>query len=171
MLTLQHCKESLSRAYITAVVGRSRNNILWGREFDYGVDGSVRLVEKRGERIRETFHGFDFQAKSTVDWAIEGDEILYDLDADAYNDLAERAECTAHPFLLLLLCLPKGETEWLNVTGDNLILKNCAYWLRVRDALTANKESRRIRVPNGNIFSPDAVSGLLTKIKAGVMLP
>jgi len=76
MLTIPHCKESLSRAYVTAVVGRSRNNLLWGREFDYGVDGSVRILEQRGTRIREIGMGFDFQSKSTIDWEVDGTDVI-----------------------------------------------------------------------------------------------
>lgn len=81
MLTIPHCKESLSRAYVTAVVGRSRNNLVWGREYDYGVDGSVRILESRGPRVRETGFGFDFQSKSTTVWDVDASDVVYDLEA------------------------------------------------------------------------------------------
>jgi len=171
MLTIPHCKESLSRAYVTAVVGRSRNNLLWGREYDYGVDGSVRLLEQRGTRIRETGLGFDFQSKSTTDWQLDGTEVVYDLEADAYNDLVERAGSGGTPFLLVLLCLPKDETGWLGVTADYLLLQKCAYWSKLDGALTDNKATRRIRIPTSNVFTPSAVVGILRDIKTGAMLP
>lgn len=156
---------------MTAVVGRSRNNLLWGREFDYGVDGSVRTLEQRGTRIRETGLGFDFQSKSTTDWAINGTEIVYDLEVNAYNDLVERAGSGGLPFLLVLLCLPKNEVGWLNVSADKLILQKCAYWAKLNGALTDNAATRRIRIPVANVFTPKAVVGILRDIKTGAMLP
>ena len=171
MLTIPHCKESLSRAYVTAVVGRSRNNLIWGREYDYGVDGSVRSLEKRGDRIRETGLGFDFQSKSTIAWEAEGSEIIYDLEANAYNDLVERAGTGALPFLLILLCLSKDDVTWLSVSGDRLVLQKCAYWCQLDGALTDNSATKRIRIPAGNIFTPDSVAAILHAIKLGVMLP
>ena len=171
MLAIPHCKESLSRAYVTAVVGRSRNNLLWGREYDYGVDGSVRSLEQRGDRIRETGLGFDFQSKSTVDWEIDGPEIIYDLEAKSYNDLVERAGSGGLPFLLILLCLSKDDVSWLDVSGDKLILQKCAYWCQLDGVLTENAATKRIRIPSGNVFTPDAVITILQNIKSGAMLP
>jgi hypothetical protein len=171
MLTIPHCKESLSRAYVTAVVGRSRNNLLWGREFDYGVDGSVRILEKRGARIREIGMGFDFQSKSTTDWEIDGADVVYDLEASAYNDLVERAGSGGFPFLLVLLCLPKNDAGWLDVSADKLILQKCAYWAKLNGALTNNTATCRIRIPIANVFTPEAVIGILSDIKTGAMLP
>lgn len=87
MLTIPHCKESLSCAYITAVVGRARASIDWSRTHDYGVDGSVKQIIKTGSRHHESGFGFDFQAKSTASWEIEGEYVVYDLEAKTYNDL------------------------------------------------------------------------------------
>lgn len=171
MLTIPHCKESLSRAYITAVVGRARQNLLWGREYDYGVDGQVRSLEWRGPRIRETGLGFDFQSKTTVDWRAEGSEIVYDLEADAYNDLVDREGKGAFPFLLILLCLQEDEATWLNVSATELILRQCAFWCKLSGSLTANTASKRVRIPAANVFTPAAVVTILDGIKTGAMLP
>lgn len=171
MLTVPHCKESLSRAYVTAVVGRARHQLIWGREYDYGVDGSVRILEARGDRIREIGFGFDFQSKTTVDWSLVGTDIVYDLEADAYNNLVERARSGAMPFLLILLCLPKDADIWLSVSPDELILRRCAYWCKVNGDLTSNSATQRIRVPNSHVLTPEAVASVLQDIKTGAMLP
>lgn len=171
MLTIPHCKESLSRAYVTTVVRRSRNNLLWGREYDYGVDGSVRILKQRGTRIREIGLGFDFQSKTTTDWELDGAEVVYDLEAEAYNDLVERAGSGAFPFLLILLCLPKNEAGWLDVSPEKLILQRCAFWAKLNGALTDNAATRRVRIPVANVFTPAAVSAILHDIETGAMLP
>lgn len=127
MLTTPHCKESLSRAYVTAVVGRARHKLNWNSEHDYGVDGYVRIIEKRGTDHYESGFGFDFQSKTTTKWVLEGEEIVYDLEAPAYNNLVSRAGTGALPFLLVLLCIPKDASTWLDVSADRLILQKCAY--------------------------------------------
>jgi hypothetical protein len=171
MLTIPHCKESLSRAYVTAVVGRARHQLLWGREYDYGVDGSVRILERRGHRIRETGLGFDFQSKTTVKWSSDGPDIVYDLDAAAYNNLAERGATGALPFLLILLCLPAEEERWLSASEDELILRKCSFWCKLDGGLTTNRATQRIRVPASNVFTPQAVASILQDIRTGAMLP
>jgi hypothetical protein len=168
MLTIPHCKESLSRAYVTAVVGRARQNILWGREYDYGVDGTIREIEARGHRYVESGMGVDFQAKSTMDWAVNGDNIQYDLDAVAYNDLVGRASNRTMPFILILLCLHKEENLWLELTENELRLRNCIYWHHLDGQLTGNTATKRIFIPRSNLFNTHAVLRLLEISKTGV---
>jgi hypothetical protein len=171
MLTTPHCKESLSRAYVTAVVGRARHKINWNSDFDYGVDGYVRIIEKRGARHFETGMGFDFQSKTTTKWTLEGAEIVYDLEADAYNDLVSRAGSGALPFLLVLLCIPQDESVWLDVSADRLVLQKCAYWFQLDGVLTNNIATRRVRIPVANVFTPTAVIEILQAVKTGAMKP
>lgn len=156
---------------MTAVVGRSLNNLWWHPEYDYGVDGQVRILEKRGNRIREIGMGFDFQSKTTTDWFLDGTDIVYDLEAKAYNDLVEKIEGRAFPFLLILLCLPKDDAEWLTVSADQLILQKCAFWAKLEGTETENKDSKRIKIPQSNVFTPHAVGSILSDIRTGVMLP
>jgi len=171
MLTIPHCKESLSRAYVTAVVGRARHKVNWNSEFDYGVDGYVRIIEKRGPRHYETGLGFDFQTKTTTDWTLDNGRIVYDLEADAYNDLVSRAGKGGLPFLLILLCIPHNDASWLEVSPDRLVIQKCAYWLQLDGVLTQNIESKRVGIPIANVFSPASVVQILNAIKTGEMQP
>jgi hypothetical protein len=153
------------------VVGRAQHKLNWNSEHDYGVDGYVRIIQQRGSRHFETGLGFDFQSKTTVDWSADGDSIVYDLEVDAYNDLASRAGKGATPFLLVLLCLHSEEATWVDVSSAQLILKKCAYWMQIDGVLTDNIATRRVRIPAANVFSPAAVHGILEDIKTGAMLP
>jgi hypothetical protein len=85
MLTIQHYKESLSRAYITAIVGSARQQLKWGAEYDYGVDGQVKRIINRNGRHTEAGFGFDFQAKASTDWELRDDHIIYDLEVDSWR--------------------------------------------------------------------------------------
>ncbi len=172
MLTIQHCKESLSRAYITAIVGRSLNNLWWGAEYDYGVDGFIRKLARRGHRVTQTGFGFDFQAKSTTNWTQEGNEIVYDLEAKAYNDLAERSSAPRGlPLLLVLLCLDQDDSRWLTTEPDQMILRKCAYWYQINGTFTQNANTQRIRIPTSNLFNSSSVNQILTDVEFGALLP
>ena len=172
MLTIPHCKESLSRAYITAVVARSLNNLSSVREHDYGVDGSIVSVKKLGERRVEAGFSFDFQAKASVNWCLENDSIIYDMEAQAFNDLAERTSVPrATPLILILLCLDTDESNWMTTSQESLKISRCAYWFKINSDLTGNSSSKRIRIPVGNQFDCDAVNNILEQIERGTFLP
>lgn len=157
---------------MTAVVGRSLNNLCWAGEYDYGVDGSVRKLKRRGTRIAQTGFGFDFQSKTTTVWTQENGEIVYDLEADAYNDLAERSGAPRGlPLLLILLCLETDETQWLSTDHDSMVLRRCAYWLQIKGDFTKNTSTRRIRIPRTNRFDPGAVRQILEDVELGRLLP
>src|SRR5262249_14159682 len=114
MLTIQHCQECLCRSYLSAVTARARHNLWLHPEHDYSVDGTFKQVGKRGNRILETGFALDFQAKASVNWTRENDEVVYDLEAHAYNDLVQRSNAErATPFVGVLLCLPESEDDWL----------------------------------------------------------
>ena len=128
-------------------------------------------MELRGQRHRENGSGFDFQAKSTIDWEVRDTNIIYDLEAKSYNDLVERAGGYTYPFYLILLCLSQDDESWLRIEPDRLILQNCAYWIKLTGPSTTNTGTKRISIPISNIFNPNAVTTLLNGIQSGNILP
>ena len=173
MITEQHSKELLCRSYLTAVAGQARQNIKFGRELDYGVDGSYHQVEKRGKRHYETGIAMDFQAKASVDWFPRKDNIVYDLEKKAFDDLVARSqERRAAPFFLILLCLPKDESSWASFGPDELIIKKCAYYGRPHGLMaTDNQSTKRIEIPIANALSPSTLLTLLEGIRTGGIGP
>ncbi|WP_094585551.1 DUF4365 domain-containing protein [Synechococcus sp. BO 8801] len=172
MLTIQHYKESLSRAYITAIVGSARQQLKWGSEYDYGVDGQVKRIISRNGRRTEAGFGFDFQAKASTDWELRDGHVIYDLEVDNYNDLAQRSEDNrAMPLILILMCLDREEGRWLDVDTRRLKLQKCSYWLQIRSGFSLNQTSQRVKIPASNTFSPGTVIQLLDDIECGSLLP
>ena len=172
MITAAHAKEALCRSYIIAVASACRQNLWLHGEFDYGVDGSFKLVEQRGPKLRETGYGFEFQAKASVNWSADGGVIRYDLDAEAYNNLAERAgQPNSIPFFLILLCLPEDEATWSHFGDECLTLRRCAYFLQLKGPLTPNTSTHRIEIPLTNALTPESVLNLLQAVKNGAVQP
>jgi Domain of unknown function (DUF4365) len=127
---------------------------------DYGVDGTFRVIRQRGRNRVPSGIPLDYQAKATVDWKFDGDEVVYDLNARAYNNIVERApeETT---LILILLCLPPEFEKWHETTAENTTLRNCCYWWVGSGELTENSGSRTIRIPRSNLLRPSILLNLL----------
>ena len=170
MLTEQHREEQLSRAYVQAVAAHA-GIIFDPATIDYGVDGTLRrVIESNGRRLPDGFT-LDIQLKATINWSIKGDYVIYDLKAKTFNDLVDRYnEPRATPLVLVVLCLPENENDWLYVSHEQLILRRCCYWCRVGSERTANTETHRIEIPLRNILDCTTVLTLLNKIAKGERL-
>ncbi|MEK5257589.1 DUF4365 domain-containing protein [Paenibacillus sp. FSL F4-0125] len=168
MLTEEHIKEGLSKSYVSAIANKAGMNCeVNGREFDYGIDGSLIDVKvMRGGRRCESGFKIDFQLKSTINVDLKEDEVIYSLSAKNYNDLVDEEVGT--PRILILYYLPELPEEWVTVTEDNLIMKNCAWWCSLHgETPTTNTSSVNIRIPRNQILTVDEVSRLMALVKEG----
>ncbi|HZM03186.1 MAG TPA: DUF4365 domain-containing protein [Candidatus Saccharimonadales bacterium] len=172
MITEEHTKEALCRAYVQAIAGRAGVNAsISDREFDYGIDGTfnevqVRTLSNGKKRHVESGFKWDFQLKCTVKWEIEGTDILYDLEAKTHNDLAIRASTVGTTAaVLLVLCLPPEVDEWMALDEEQLILRKCGYWFRITGAPTTTTTPVAIRIPRTQIFSAEALRQLFTTLR------
>lgn len=168
MITSQQREEGLSRAYVQAVVTQAGMTVTWPQSGDdYGVDGTIRQVTNRGSRLLT--HGFalDFQLKATTTWEQTGDEIVYDLAAKTYNDLAVRNSVRAIPLLLIVFCLPPEESEWLEVTEAFLQLRKCCYWTWIAGSETENVATQRIRIPRQQRLTPQVLVDFFGALERG----
>ena len=70
-VTLQHIEESLSVSYVSDIVTR-----------DYGVGVCVREIDNFKGKVMDMDIVYDCQLKSTMNWEIKKDYIVYDLEAE-----------------------------------------------------------------------------------------
>jgi len=152
VITKQHTQECLSRAFVLAVSGAAGVNVEMGKEFDYGFDGQFKPVMIRGPRRVESGFHLDYQLKSTTNWWHEGDDVVYDLEAKTYNDLVDR-DPDATGAVLILLCLPDDEAQWVSFTEDALALRRCCYWTRLQGEPTDNVAKKRVFIPRQNLLT------------------
>lgn len=120
---IQNIEESLSISYVSSVVAKS------GASFDivsrdYGVDVCVRRVARFNGELMDMGVSFDCQLKATKNWVAEEEAIVYDLEVDTYNKIVYRHQNSSIPCLLVLLCLPKDEAEWLYISEEEISLGN-----------------------------------------------
>ena len=163
MLIPSHRQEGLSRAYVHAIASRCGLGCSF-REFDYGIDLSVHAIRRKGHRYVESGFNLDIQAKSSTKAILTQTAVIYDLEVKGYDDL--RDIDVGCPRILILLLLPDIEANWTEQSESNLLLRRCAYWLSLRGMNpTTNSVSVRITIPRTNIFSVDALLGIMDKIR------
>lgn len=169
VITEEHMKEGLSRAYTIAVAHRAGLNISLSSEFDYGIDGNFRDVKIFGNRRAETGYNIDFQLKATINAEVLDDCIKYTIEAKNYNDLVN--ENVGTPRILILLRVPSDKSEWLNISENETILKNCAWWCSLYgQEPTHNNSSKTIRIPRNQILDVDSLQKIMGKVKRGEAL-
>jgi hypothetical protein len=162
-LPMQHIESELSMAYVQAVVAKAGAYYNPYKPPEYGLDCDIRLLTTMPDgSITYTGHALNCQVKSTTNCIEQGDQILYDLEAKAYNKLVAFEIKTA---ILIVLKLPKDENDWLKCEEDCLELRNCCYWVVLDGPPTANTSTIRISIPRHQIFNPSAVSSLLDFLK------
>jgi hypothetical protein len=171
LLTPEHRKESLARAYIHAIAGHIGMSCSV-RNFDYGIDVTLHEITVRTNpstgkmRYVESGMPLDIQVKSTTTAIIEEDEVKYDIDINTYDDLRDMNVST--PRILVLHFQPKEQGQLLRQTEDTLALLGCCYWLSLkgREAVT-NTCTVRICIPRKNIFTVDQLQQIMNRIKEG----
>lgn len=163
----QSRQECLSEAFVHAIASFAGLTVQW-RSRDYGIDGSFKKVLHHGERFIESGVPLDFQLKSTTNWEVSDGFIIYDMEAKTYNDFIYWQANTSSPVRLILLCLPSDEVQWVTTEPDQLVLRNCCYFCSVSGDPTENSQTKRIRIPNSNILTPETLSALIESIQGGV---
>lgn len=142
MLTEPHIIESLSRAYVRAIAGKSGLNLSI-REYDYGVDGNFDEVIIRENRRVESGFTISFQLKASTQWQRNDNTITYDLEAKTYNDLVIRRNFRIRvPCILILLTLPPDPSEWLVYNEEEIRVACCCYWEYLAGTPTTNRAYR-----------------------------
>lgn len=135
-------------------------NLGMSREQDYGIDGHFDpVVIEDGRRVESGFP-LCFQAKATINWERRDGCIIYDLEAKSFNDMAKRSPY-ATTMILVLLCLPREQSDWHSVTMSSTTLNHCCYWHVIHDVSTNNATTKRIQIPEDQLLTPTSLLQLL----------
>ena len=165
MLTRNHRQEGLSRAYVQAIAAYCGMSVSVPYP-DYGIDMTLSDIEVTDRLRSESGRKLDIQAKSTTRTNKAENTIPYDLDLRSYEVL--RRSSRGAPRILVVLHLPRDESRWCSQTPEELSLRYCAYWISLRGwPSSTNRNSVRLTIETAQVFSPDALRGIMTRIKAG----
>lgn len=169
MLPQQSIEKQLSLAHVQAVAAQAGVSMSYFN-LDYGFDGTFRSVRNnRGTRLVTQGFGLDFQLKASINYTMEPEYIVYDLEAKTYNDLIDRRFGNRRiPCILLLKTLPSRQDTWLTANEDALILGGGCYWASLTGTFTTNTKTVRIRISREQLFSPMSLQWMLNQIDNGV---
>lgn len=149
-------KSELSFVYVHAVASRLGCSCQKSdRQTDnMGIDLTLRF---KGEfqSIGPCTIALDVQLKSTSR-PIEHDNnrrgiIVDGLGKNVYDDFSDETR-TPHAILVLFV-LPDNPEEWLTHTDEQLLLRRCAYWVSLRGAGPCPGNTKRIFIPESQIFN------------------
>ena len=157
MLPVQAVEELISESYVCAVIASS-GSVPNSIRNDYGIDLEVRRIKEIRRKRIDCGAYLALQLKASINWSLEDDYVVYDLDADALNRLVEQREHASLPCVLILCCLPEDATTWVEACEDQLTIQKCCYYHFIEESLTNNSSSRRIRIPRSQLFTVDGLS-------------
>lgn len=158
LVPMSRRKERLSIAYISAVAAKAGFDLLETRIDVDSVDGILKGAEGLRPQI-------DFQAKATSRDILRSDHLSYPLSKKNYDDL--RAE-TVVPRLLVVFLMPSDDTQWLSLTEDELVLRNCAYWMSLRGRPSVDNESSvTVHLPRSQVFDESQLRVLMMRAESG----
>jgi Domain of unknown function (DUF4365) len=160
-ITKDHAQEGLSRAYVHAVAAAARVNLRMGQEFDYGFDGQFEGVVLRGTRHINNGYPLDFQLKCSWTWKADSSDIIWSIKTKTYNDLVTR-EPEAVGAILVLMCLPPDENEWLAISEDSILFRKCCYFTQLIGSPTSSEDStKQIKIPRTSILNAENLTNAL----------
>jgi len=163
-MTPQQRQEEISKAYLHAVAASCGFTVgTWSQ--DHGcIDATVGAASPIGAGHLSR-PKVDIQLKATTQADLERDDyVSWTLEIDHYDSL--RAE--AHvPHLLVVLLLPEDVDQSVEHTVDHLLIRRCAYWVKMTGMGAETGRSKTVRLPKANVFSPQALKTILDAISRG----
>jgi hypothetical protein len=160
-------ESELSYAYLHAVAARAGMECqVTARHSDNkGVDARVRAWGpfNNGGYLSEV--NIDVQLKATTQAFGSAENFLrFEIQGiERFDRLRDQTVEIVR--LLVVLFLPKDKAEWLSWSPEELIVRQCAYWICLRGMPeTGNRKSITIKIPRANALTPDALAALAAGI-------
>jgi hypothetical protein len=173
LLTSQNVEAELSYAYLHAVAAKSGMSCaVSDRHLDNaGVDATISASDQFASDSVLTDISLHVQLKATTKQPAEvNGRLSYFMKDIKRFDRLRTAK--ALPFrVLVVLFLPENSDEWLAWSGDRLVLQRCAHWVSLRGANpSANNSGETVYLPQSQVFSPQGLRALMTRISRNEQL-
>ena len=108
----------------------------------------------------------DVQMKATASPRVSQSGLHFVLQKKNHNDLcADRAI----PLILVIVELPKSESEWIDFTTDDVVLRRRAWWTSLKGEEVISNQSKTIIVPKSQLFDVNVLIDLMVKARAGAL--
>jgi hypothetical protein len=153
-------EEAISRAYAHAVAAHAGYTTA---VYDYDRDG-VDLRIQAGGMMRPAL---EIQMKATVNLGEPDYDGFFHFGLKVSNYDSLRIE-TQTPRLLVVLDLPRAETQWVTITQAELVMRRRCYWLNLKGyGETSNSETVTVYIPEANLFDVANLHRLMEQSRQG----
>jgi len=143
-------KERFSRAWVVAAAAAANFTYEIVADDERGVDMTVHSHE----------HTLDFQLKATSNPDVQDGYLVHDLDVRTYNLL--RSEQRSGYGVLAVIVVADDTSTWHVMNHDGTSLTRSAYYLPLFGLpSTSNAATIRLKVPMGNLLTPDAMQTMM----------
>ncbi|WP_181817767.1 DUF4365 domain-containing protein [Psychromonas sp. B3M02] len=151
---ISHSKESLSLAYVQALLAATGLNHNEPKIDNDGIDITIR-----GKGFDGIFQEpkIEVQLKCTAKSGIidlKNNELVFQLEKKNYNYLTGPSPL---PLILVVHHAPKNFDEWLIETAEGTTIKYASYWYSLYGNEPIEKESRTVRIPLQQRFDSQAL--------------
>ncbi len=154
-------KEQLSITYVRAVAYAAGAVVDELRVDRDSVDVAIRSKGQVGPRRSPSV---DAQLKCHTGGPNAAGEVVFDLKLKNYLDLIPPNNLV--PRILVVVCIPDDVADHARWTPEELVLRRCGYWKHLGGlSVTSNKTSVRVKL--SDVFSPDALVGILRDVAHG----
>lgn len=162
MLTRYQIESELSLAYLQAVAAKAAFAVDIPHIDHDSIDAVVSAKGLLATDSLKRSPRIEIQLKATVNaQENRSQQFPFSLPLKNYDEL--RAD-TVLPRLLVLLVLPKKDTEWLRHEPEMLILQRCAYYMSLKGLPhSANMGHETVYIPARNMLTPDSLHALMVK--------
>lgn len=161
-MTRNEQKQQLSIAYVHAVAARA------------GYACQVTNVDNDSIDVQIAARGFvhnravlrspriEVQLKATSQPISNDHHLSFPLPVKNYDDLREPVLV---PRLLIILLLPRDDSQWLVQNEDSMITKHCAYWMALLGRpKSGNQKTVTVQVPRNQPFTVAGLRSLMEKV-------
>jgi hypothetical protein len=159
-------KELFSRAHVAAIAGAAGFTF---RPLDENDDDSCdAMISARGGPGPRISPRLEVQLKSTASPRFDKGRahLRFALKQKNYADLIDAN--TSLPRILLVVLVPRLSADWVRLTEDSLILFRCCYWHSLEGLPpTKNRFSTTVEIPRANLFTVEALAGIMLSIARG----
>ncbi len=163
-MTPEQQKEEISKAYLHAVAAICGYSVGTWTQDHGGIDATVGAASTvgSGHLARPKV---DLQLKASARTDLEHDDyVSWQLELAHYDSLRAAASI---PHILVVLLLPQDIGQAVEHTVQQLMIRRCAYWVKMTGMEAAAGDSKTVRIPKRNVFAPDALREILTKVSQG----
>lgn len=157
-----HIMERLSVAYVRAVAAKAGACLYFTDGSEYGTDGILQEIrEFPNGKYAPSGYMISVQIKATTRCIRNEDQIVYDLEADAYNKIVTNEGV---PIILVVFSVPTNSDDWISIDELSLTVRECCYWSVLSGNPTSNSSSKRITIPRRNLFTADSVESMFSEL-------